>query len=461
MRIVLIGGGSYSWGPVFLRDIVITPALRGSTVVLHDVDAERLDLVHRLGRKMLSDFAPGYQLEATLSLDEALTGADLVILSITTGGLEAMRADLEIPARYGIRQSVGDTVGPGGLARALRNIPVVEAIGRRVMAICPNALFLNYTNPLTVLTRTLALTGVRVLGLCHEWHGVREKLAGFFGVAPAQIVARVAGINHLIWVTGLWAGGRDVWPELPRLARLALADEIVLDADDDSVFADRGKVKARLLQLYGALPAAGDRHVAEFFSGFLTAETAWGADYGLRLTGIADREAMESDTREKIEAVLSGEASLAPFMAAPSGEAAAEIAAALVENGHYIGIMNLPNIGQISDLPRDVVVETYGVVTTAGPQPLAFGAFPPGVRAVLMRHVLNQELTVQAALTGDPATALQVLLHDPLCARLSVEQTGAMLGELLDANRSWLERAFAHVGQQAIESNILPTVKEN
>jgi len=199
-KITVIGGGSYTWGPTFMRDIFATSELAGSTLVLHDIAQDRVDLVYALGQRMIQEFNLNFHLEKTLSLEDALHGADFVILTITTGRLESMRPDLEIPARYGIKQSVGDTTGPGGLARALRNIPVVAEIGRKVMEICPNALFLNYTNPMTVLTRTLAMQGVKVVGLCHEWIGVREKLAQIFNTQPENVTAKIAGVNHLIWI---------------------------------------------------------------------------------------------------------------------------------------------------------------------------------------------------------------------------------------------------------------------
>ena len=300
-KITIIGGGSYTWGPTFLRDIFATPELRGSTIVLEDILPERVDLVYTLGRKMIDDCKLDFHLEKTLSLEEALQGADFVILTITTGRLESMRPDLEIPARYGIQQSVGDTTGPGGLSRALRNIPVVAEIGRKVMEICPEALFLNYTNPLTVLTRVLAMQGVRVVGLCHEWIGVREHLAAVFSTSPEKIDARIAGINHLIWVTDLYADGKHVWDVMNSVADQILSGEIKVDENDSSVFADHARVKATLLKLYGALPAAGDRHIAEFFPHFINEATQWGAEYGIRLTSIEDRMGMEMFARMMIE----------------------------------------------------------------------------------------------------------------------------------------------------------------
>lgn len=445
-KIAIIGGGSYTWGATFLRDIFITPELRGSTVTLHDIAPERIDLVFRLGQKMLSDYGLDFRLEQTLSLDEALAGADFIILTITTGRFEAMRPDLEIPWKYGIRQSVGDTAGPGGLSRALRNIQVVAEMVAKVDEICPEALFLNYTNPMSTLTRTLnMLRSVenKTVGLCHEWHGVREKLATIFGVDVGQIQPQVAGINHLIWLTGMHIAERDVWDELPAITGKILAGEIDPDPDDDSVFVDKARVKAVLFQLFGALPAAGDRHIAEFFHQFITEKTNWGADYGFRLTSIEDRQALEFFARAMIESAINGETPLEPFMQERSGEALAEIISAVTVGGRYHGILNLPNVGQIANLPYDAVVETYGVIDHTGAHALAFGEFPPGVQTVLERHIRNQEMTVEAALTGDREMALQVLLNDPLSSRLSVVELKSMLEELLEANKQYLPQFFA------------------
>lgn len=441
-KIVIIGGGSYTWGPTFMRDIFATPELAGSTLVLHDIVQDRLDLVYALGQKMIHDFDLKFHLEKTRALEDALQGAEFIILTITTGGLEAMRPDLEIPARYGIKQAVGDTTGPGGLARALRNIPVVAEIGRKVMEICPHALFLNYTNPMTVLTRTLAMQGVKVVGLCHEWIGVREKLALIFNTQPENITARIAGVNHLIWVTDLYADGKRVWDELPAITDKILNGAIKVDEEDTSVFTDHAKVKSTLFKLYGALPAAGDRHIAEFFPHFINESTSWGAQYDIKLTGVEDRQGLEMFAKMLIESVLKGETELAPFMADRSTEAANQIIRAVTCGEMYIGIMNLPNAGQISNLPRDAVVETYGTINALGANAIAYGDVPAGVQNVLEHHVRQQEMTLQAAATGSREVALQVLLNDPLSSRLTITQASQLLGELLTANQQYLPQFF-------------------
>jgi alpha-galactosidase len=441
-KVVIIGGGSYSWGPTFMRDIFATPELAGLTLVLQDIVQERVDLVYALGQKMIQDFNLNFHLEKTLSLDDALQNADFVILTITTGRLESMRPDLEIPAKYGIKQSVGDTTGPGGLARALRNIPVVAEIGPKVMEICPNALFLNYTNPMTVLTRVLAMQGVKVVGLCHEWIGVREKLAQIFNTKPENVTAKIAGVNHLIWVTDLYADGKRVWDDLPAITDKILNGEIKVDEEDTSIFTDHAKVKSTLFKLYGALPAAGDRHIAEFFPHFINESTNWGADYDLKLTSIEDRQGLEAFAKMMIESVLRGETDLAPFMADISTEAANKIIRAVTCGEMYIGIMNLPNVGQIANLSHNAVVETYGAIDATGAHATTYGDVPLGVQNILQKHVSNQEQTVQAALTGDRNLVLQVLLNDPLSSRLTIAQARQMLEEMLEASKQYLSKFF-------------------
>src|SRR5205823_2951733 len=217
---------------------------------------------------------------------------EFVVVTITTGGLETMRLDLDIPERYGIYQSVGDTVGPGGLSRALRNVPAMVGIARAMEQRCPSAWMLNLTNPLTVLTRVVTLTtGIKAMGLCHELFGVRSALIRMFGGAVEDFEMRVAGVNHLIWLLNMTIRGRDGLQMVHEF--VANGREVPLPpgrGDWHEPFVDRWKLKLTLFDVYGALPAAGDRHLAEFFPYFLTDDTHQGADYGVQLTRIAHRQ---------------------------------------------------------------------------------------------------------------------------------------------------------------------------
>jgi alpha-galactosidase len=286
------------------------------------------------------------------------------------------------------------------------------------------------------------MQGVKVVGLCHEWIGVREKLAVIFDTKPENLTTRIAGVNHLIWVTDLYADGKRVWDELPAITEKILSGGIKVDEEDTSVFTDHAKVKSTLFKVYGALPAAGDRHIAEFFPHFITESTNWGADYDVKLTSIEDRMGMEAFARMMIDSVIKGETDLQPFMQDVSTEAANRIIRAVTCGERYIGIMNLPNVGQIANLPREAVVETYGVIDALGAHAIAYGEVPAGVQNVLEHHVRQQELTVQAARTGSREITLQALLNDPLSSRLTVSQARQMMDELLEANKGYLSLFF-------------------
>lgn len=441
-KVVLIGGGSYAWAPQFIRDLITTPALQGSVIVLHDIDPAPLELMYTLAQKLIASQTSSCQLEKTTVLEEALPGADAVILTITTGGLEAMRADIEIPQKHGIYQSVGDTVGPGGLARALRNIPVVVEIAQAMARCCPDAWLLNYTNPMTTLCRAVTReTPIRTVGLCHEFLGMKQALQQIFEAAPDEIEARVAGINHLIWILELKVRGQDTFPKLNALLSPAAALRHGSAPDEDfPSLADHHRVKSRLFELFGALPAAGDRHVAEFFPFFLSEASGRGAQYEVTRTTIEERYRWRMAEKTYVERIIDSETERQTFLRHGAAEAAVSIIAALKGGESYTGVLNLPNQGQIANLPSDVIVETFGVIDVNGARGLPAGSLPPGILAIVCRHITNQEMIVEAALSGDKALALQALVNDPLVQNLdSVEK---MLDEMLIANRQYLPGFF-------------------
>ncbi len=229
-------------------------------------------------------------------------------------------------------------------------------------------------------------------------------------------------------------------PQLHELAAEILAQHEAFDDDPRSTI-DRGLVKSRLLQLYGGLPVAGDRHVAEFFPFFLTETAGRGKAWGIDRTPIAERYTWRDEARKRIARLKADTAACDKFLSRASGEAAGEIITALATNGRYAGIMNLPNHGQIAALPAEVVVETLGVIEQGEVRGLPVGSVPPAIEAILRRHVSNQELTVEAALTGSRALARQALLGDALCPP-DIATAERMLEEMLTANRSYLPQFF-------------------
>jgi alpha-galactosidase len=433
-RICFVGGGSYQWTPKLLTDIALTKDLSG-TIVLHDIAPEPMEVMRRLGQKIMQAAGADWVFETSGNLEEALKDAEFVIVTITTGGLEAMRKDLDIPLRYGIYQSVGDTVGPGGWSRALRNVPVMVGIAKAMEKVCPNAWMLNLTNPLTVLTRAVyKTTSVKAMGLCHELQGVRGGMMRMFGNQPEDYEMKVAGINHLIWLLDLKINGQDGF-EMVR-AYEASGKAVPLRSTSGAhraPFQDRWKVKLSLFEKYGALPAAGDRHVAEFFPYFLTEETGAGEDYGVLLTKIEHRYDMLHASQAEVKATL---ASDEPMQLAHSPEESADIIAAMANGRPFRAIVNVPNTGQIDNLPRQAIVETLAEVGATGVNPIGVGALPGGVLNTVHPHAVNQELLVDAALTGDRQLALQALLGDPLVR--DYRAAPKLLDDLLEAHAELL-----------------------
>jgi alpha-galactosidase len=432
-KIAFIGGGSVQWTPKLVTDMASTDPLEGSQLVLHDVDEEALDLLTSASRLVSAQAGDTLEIAATLDREEALEDADFVILCVAIGGLPAMRNDLEIPEKYGICQPVGDTVGPGGIARALRHVPFAVQIAHEMERLCPHAWLINVTNPMTTICRGVTrVTEIRTIGLCHEVTGVTQRLAEIFEVPVESISVSVAGLNHLPVVLDLEIDGEDGIALLRRWMEENGALDLVGDMQMESVFdvfEDRFGVKLTLLEKLGVLFGAGDRHVAEFFPHFLREETDWGARYGVALTTVDQRERIMAIRRARINRFVEEEE---VWNLEHSDEQLAPVMGALVggEPGRFI--VNVPNRGQVSNLPRGTVVECIAEIDILGVRPLVVGALPCPAYATIASHVAEQELIVEAALTGKRAPALAALAVDPLVRDLEV--VAPMLEELLEAN---------------------------
>jgi alpha-galactosidase len=374
----------------------------------------------------------------------AVDGADFVIVTISTGGFESMAFDIDIPARYGIRQSVGDSVGPGGISRSLRNIPILVSIGRDMEEGCPDAWMLNITNPMTALTRSVCReTSIKTVGLCHEVGNFAMDVAIAFGVPHTSVRPTVVGVNHFPVVTALDIDGhdglamvRELVEELGGLEALRPGPnrpeaEPFTKAD----FAQRHALKLTLLDRYGALPAAGDRHVAEFIPSALTEESGWGSSWGFALTPMSRRQKDQDDFIAEVDGVLAGTVTLPTW---DSGEIVAPVIDSLLTGTHRELPVNLPNRGQGPDFPDDVVVEAMCVVDGDGMRGRDTPQAPPAITEWVRRQIAVQELTVEAAVTGDRALVRQAFALDPLAGRGDLRATEAMADELLAATARWL-----------------------
>jgi alpha-galactosidase len=458
-RITIIGGGSYQWTPKLLVDFVNTPALSGAEIVLHDIDPAPIPRMVDLARHLASVRGIGLTADGTTDRRAALEGADFVVVNISTGGFASMRHDLEIPQRHGMRQSVGDTVGPGGVLRALRNIPVFLDIAADVEALCPDAWLLNLTNPMTTICRALTReTSLKTVGLCHEITITQFLLSLLLDVSFLDLTVTVGGVNHLPFVTALDVAGADgfmllraVLDDAEARSRepLAMAIPDGLDFEKYSEGPDWTKgdvlrnwrVKLELFTRFGVLPGAGDRHLAEFFPNFLTEESGWGARWGIGLTSIEDRERDQDAHVAALDAMLARD----DVESLPSGEMVAPVIQCLLHDQPGRFPLNVPNEGQVADLPLGATVESMCIVSGSGIRGRDVVALPAGMAEVLRRVSASQELTVEAAVTGDRDTVFVAMLLDPLTSRLDYDAVATMTDEMLAATSAWLPQ-FDAVG---------------
>jgi len=431
IKIAVIGGGSPHWTPTLVTDVMLQSDALGGQIALHDLDAEALEVLGKVCERIRTEHQGAFAIRTTTSLDDALDGADFVVVTISTGGLAAMRADLEVPEKHHCFQTVGDTVGPGGLSRALRNIPVFVGFAQAMERRCPKAWMLNVSNPLTALTRTVeTVSSIRALGICHGVDGAIHDYCRLIGV-EGETSARFAGIDHCSWLLDLRVGETDVLAQI----RARLADGWRFDEHQKGVL--EGYVAClKLYENLGYLPAIQARHIVEFFPFFLH-DLGQVERYGLRRTTIADRERGRQSHVERSRRRASGEEDIPRKQ---SGEAVAPVMRAMITGKRVVVSLNVRNEGQVSNLPPGTVVETLVAVDGAGVHPLAAGPLPQVLLSVVLPHVIRIEMTVEAGLAGDRDKALAALADDPLVQDL--DTVNDMLREMLEANRQWLPQFF-------------------
>lgn len=449
-RIAIVGGGSYQWVPKLLLDIVNTPSLAATELVLQDIDPVPLEPMTEFVREVAARQGIPLTVRSTTDQRDALEGAEYVVVTISTGGFESMRHDLEIPERHGIKQSVGDTVGPGGVMRALRNIPVLVGIARDMQECCPDAWMLNITNPMTTLCRAVTReTPVKTVGLCHEVAMAQFTLSQLIGADFRSFDFEVTGVNHLPLITRMRVDGADGFELLRELLddRARVAEEPVKLPEgfghEATSFGgqfkkgdllDANQVKFALFERFGVLPAAGDRHLVEFFPGFLTEESEWGRRWGVGLTTIADREVWVDYYKGEFTKLRDAR----DLPHTPSGEIVAPMLDSFLRDKPRSFPMNLPNTGQCPDLPPDVVVESMCTADGDGLRGRDEARAPGALAEWLRRIVASQEATVRAALTGDRGQVVEAMMLDPLAGRIDFDHLEQMTDEMLAATSRWL-----------------------
>lgn len=441
-KITIIGAGGFVFPFRLIGDILSFPALQSAQLCLMDVRPEKLGPVADAARKLVAHHGFAAEVVETTDRREALDGADFVIITFQVGGVEAYKDDVLIPRRYGIDQTVGDTVGPGGVFRFLRSVPAYEAIAADALEVCPEAVFINYANPMAMATAFLNAKGLKTVGLCHSVQGTTRMLARTLDVPYDEVNYLSAGINHQAWILKFRRGTEDLYPRLRETMNEKhvvgrAASELAGDDGDHSEAAAAAstyeggneQVRTTIMNAFGYFETESSHHASEYLPYFRkNAEMIeqyiperW--DYYEICVSHDDQGDIDTQL-EKLKAEL-----------APSVEYGASIVNSVVTGVPSVVYGNVPNVGVISNLPADACVEVPCLVDENGVQPTAIGALPLQLAALNRTNVNVQTLAVQAALTGNRDNVHHAVAMDPLTAALlTLEQARDMTEELLAAH---------------------------
>ncbi len=450
LTVCYIGGGSRGWAWGFMSDLAMDAQMCG-TVRLYDIDRDAARRNAAIGGKLSAhpDAQSRWTYTVSDTLESALSGADFVVISILPGTFEEMKSDVHAPEKYGVWQSVGDTVGPGGFMRAMRTIPMYVEIARAIRDYAPKAWIINYTNPMSLCVRALyeVFPEARAFGCCHEVFGTQKLLCamlaenGVPNVTRQELRTTVSGVNHFTWLTSATYQGEDLFPLYAAFAE-KYADTGFSEGKDDNwmngFFSCAHRVKFDLFRKYGLIAAAGDRHLAEFTPNWYLRDPATAERYMFTLTPVSWRVEDLARRRKRSDDLLSGAEAVA---LGTSGEEGHLLMKALLGLGDLVSNVNLPNQGQIPNLPLGAVVETNALFGKDRIQPVSAGPLPGNVQALVARHALNQENTLRAAMTCDRKLGYTTFMNDPAMT-VSPEDGLKLFDEMLENTKAYLPKEW-------------------
>jgi len=444
--ICIIGGGSRLWAIQFMKDLAFNTMTEG-TLILYDIDTQAARNNVQVANQIfkVNNSEGRFKVEARSDIKDALTGVDLVILSIEPGLTECRYGDLVLPEEYGILQSVGDTTGPGGIMRARRALPLFFDFAKRIKQCCPNAWVINYTNPMTLCTAALykAFPDIKALGCCHEvFHTetfIAEKVAQWYGVPQPDrrdIHIDLTGVNHFTFVTRASWNGIDLMPKLKELAENPKTYEDKTETAKQRIAKEKWfecdqLVALSFLRDFGALGAAGDRHLSEFVPWFLaTDEQLWKlgvvrTPYQWRIT----------KAKEKKEKVFKDE----ELKASPSDEEGVDIMRSLFGDRTLLTNINRPNEGQITYLPLGRIVESNGFISNNSIRPIVATDPPLGIQNLVRRVSDVQQMTLDALYQDDTDLLFTAFISDPL-VNIPIGKARELFDKMLKASQIRYEK---------------------
>ncbi len=444
LKIAYVGGGSRGWARNLINDLAKEPLLAGS-VYLYDIDFEAASGNAVIGNNLTArnDVVGKWEYKAVKSISEALTDADFVVLSILPGTFDQMESDVHLPEKYGIYQSVGDSVGVGGIVRAMRTIPFYIDFAKDIEKYCPSAWVINFTNPMTLCVRALykAFPKIKAFGCCHEVFGVaklfvdvvKQKLGK--EVEREDIKLNVLGVNHFTWIDQAKYQGVDL---MPLFSEFVEEHPNGIDFPDDnwanSNFTCMHKVKFDLFKRYGILGAAGDRHLAEFCPGKWYLESPEKVkEFGFKLTTVAWRKQDLKTRIENTNKLVAGE----KFELKNSGEESVRQIKAILGLEDLITNVNLPNVGQMQNVPLGVVVETNAYFSGDSVKPVTAGKLPLAVNDLVSKVICEQEAVIDGIFKGDYKTIFNAFCQTPNNC-LSIEKSKELFVQMLENTKEYL-----------------------
>jgi len=433
-KIVLIGAGS----AMFTRGLVADLIRHNEPVelALVDISPEALQVAEGLTKKMIEAKKAPISLSADTDRRNVLKGATAVICTVGVGGRKAWGEDVFIPRKYGIYQPVGDSVMPGGTSRALRMIHAMVGVAKDVLDLAPDALFFNYGNPMAPVCRGIRkATGAGVVGLCHGVFHVGHYLADLLGVSPSEFQYTAVGMNHLTWFVEARVRGQDAMPRLHAAARERLSRLYAREVRAEEIDA----FSWQLFELFDAFPAVLDRHVTEFFPQFFAKGRYFGKTLGVEVFSVEETLAWGDRIYEEMrERALSKDPLGEDYFSRISGEheQVIDIIDSIRHDAGCIYSVNVPNQGQIPNLPSEAVVECPGIADGSGIKPIAQRPLSPGLVGTLVTRLAWVETVVDAALEGSRPKFIQALLLDG-CVD-SMETATRLADELLAAQAPYL-----------------------
>ncbi len=453
IKIAYIGGGSKEWAPVFMNDLALASDISG-IVSLYDIDKESAILNKIIGNSIKDqvDAISRWDYEVADTIDEALFGADFVAISILPGLIETMKVDVHFPEKYGIFQSVGDTVGPGGVIRSLRSVPMFEFFAKKIRENCPKAWVLNFTNPMSICVKTLydVFPEIKAFGCCHEVFHAQDFLTSVLkeetgiSVTRKDIYTEVSGINHFTWISKANYGTIDIMSLLPGFVDKYYETGYSKDGNTDQFltdpFASANRVKMDLFRRYGILAAAGDRHLAEFMdiNMYLLSE-AMVQKWKFALTSANYRIERMKNRIEKTKAMAAGKL---PIRIHKSDEEAVDLIRALLGKVQVISNVNIINKGQMKGFEEGRIVETNAMFFNDSVVPLLSRKLPDEVYALVKLNSDNLETLYSGIKKRNFQVIFAAFMRQPLCANLDMESGKKLFIEMVMGTRKYLEDTY-------------------